>query len=97
MHYVPIDLRFHGLHSTLAYFMGIQDKSLLNGRTVPMPPHFEDAESISQEGTRWAARAIRNEDAQIYTFRLLLEWGRLIVSYFTYFLLTSSWNGRWAP
>lgn len=78
LHYVPIDLRFHGLHSTLAYFTGLKEKGLINGRAVPMAPRIEDAKWITQEGRQWAAKAIRQEDAQIYMFRLLLEWGRVI-------------------
>ncbi|KAJ4397429.1 hypothetical protein N0V93_001657 [Gnomoniopsis smithogilvyi] len=78
IHYVPIDLRFHGLHSTLAYFMGLDGKGPANERYAPMPPQLEDAKSIAQEGKQWAAQAIRREDAEIYMFRLLLEWGRVI-------------------
>lgn len=78
MHYVPIDFRFHAVHSTMAYFLGLEDKGLINGRVVPLSPHLEDAKWISQEGRQWAHKAIRREDAQIYMFRLLLEWGRVI-------------------
>lgn len=62
----------------MAYFMGLEDKGRINGRAVPMPPRIEDAKWITQEGRQWAAKAIRKEDAQIYMFRLLLEWGRVI-------------------
>lgn len=75
---MPIDFRFHALHSTLAYFTGLDDKGLINGRVVPLSSHLEDAKWISQEGRQWAAKAIRREDAEIYMFRLLLEWGRII-------------------
>lgn len=78
IHYVPIDLRFHGLHSTLAYFMGLDGKGPINDRYAPMPPQLESAKSIAQEGKQWAAQAVRREDAEIYMFRLLLEWGRVI-------------------
>lgn len=78
LHFVPIDLRFHGLHSTLAFFMGLQGKGLINGRTVAMQGDVESAKIISQEGRAWANKAIRREDAEIYMFRLLLEWGRVI-------------------
>lgn len=78
LHYVPIDVRLHGLHSTLAYFMGLLDKGIINGQNVPMSPATENALWISQEGKRRAHEAIRREDAQVYLFRLLLEWGRVI-------------------
>ena len=102
VHFVPIDLRFHALHSTLAYFTGLQsldgthtkkDKSegndkdqdndkknaapIVNGRKVLMEGRPGDGKWIAEEGRRWASRAIRKEDEQIYLFRLLLEWGRV--------------------
>ena len=103
VHFVPIDLRYHALHSTLAYFTGLQspdgthigkDKSggddknqdndkknaapMVNGRKVLMKGRPGDGKWIAEEGRRWANRAIRKEDEQIYLFRLLLEWGRVI-------------------
>lgn len=79
-HFVPIDLRFHALHSTLAYFAGIQNKEgrKLNGREVSMAARQEDGKWIAEEGQRWAAKALRSEDREVYMFRLLLEWGRII-------------------
>ncbi|PSR79127.1 hypothetical protein BD289DRAFT_442901 [Coniella lustricola] len=35
-------------------------------------------ESIAHQGSDWARRALRREDMQVYMFRLLLEWGRLV-------------------
>lgn len=78
MHYVPIDIRFHSLHSTLAYFMGLTGKGLINGREVQMQTRIEDAKWISEQGKQWSSQALRREDAEIYMFRLLLEWGRVI-------------------
>jgi hypothetical protein len=76
LHYVPVDLRYHGLHSTLAYFSGLSGK--VNGREILMHGKMQDAEWIAEQGKRWADKAMRREDMQIYLFRLLLEWGRLI-------------------
>ncbi|KXX74479.1 hypothetical protein MMYC01_204152 [Madurella mycetomatis] len=81
LHFVPIDLRFHALHSTLAYFAGIDTKkedSTLNGRGVLMEARQEDGKWIAEQGKRWAKRALRREDMEVYLFRLLLEWGRVI-------------------
>ncbi|KAF3764604.1 family 90 glycosyltransferase [Cryphonectria parasitica EP155] len=78
LHYVPVDIRFHDLYSTLAYFLGLQDKGLVNGRKVPMQSRVDDAKWIAEQGKQWAAQALRREDAEIYMFRLLLEWGRVI-------------------
>lgn len=78
LHFVPIDLRFHGLHSTLAFFMGLQGKGIVNGRNVAMQGDIEYAKMIAQDGKAWANKAIRREDAEVYMFRLLIEWGRII-------------------
>ncbi|KAK4193467.1 glycosyltransferase [Podospora australis] len=80
VHFVPIDLRFHALHSTLAFFVGIQKKDgmKLNGRELEMRGRPQDAEWIADQGKRWAEKAMRREDMQVYLFRLLLEWGRLV-------------------
>ncbi|KAK2598291.1 hypothetical protein N8I77_011714 [Diaporthe amygdali] len=78
LHFVPVDLRFHAVHSTLAYFTGLQDKALINGRKVAMESRVDNAKWIAQEGKKWAGKVVRREDAEIYLFRLLLEWGRVI-------------------
>jgi len=79
VHFVPIDLRFHALHSTLAYFTGIRGKdNSVNGRTLSMKAKTNDAKWIAEQGRYWAKKALRKEDAEIYLFRLLLEWGRLL-------------------
>ncbi|KAL4784171.1 hypothetical protein BJX76DRAFT_231067 [Aspergillus varians] len=75
LHYVPIDIRLHGLWSTLAYFGGVD--ATVNGRKIEMKPHDINGRWISEEGRKWAETALRKEDMEIYFFRLLLEWGRL--------------------
>ena len=87
VHFVPVDLRLHGLWSTMAYFAGVNGTisggpgGLLNGmrrpKQVVMRAHHEAGKAIAEEGRAWAAKAIRKEDMEIYFFRLLLEWGRL--------------------
>lgn len=74
-HFVPQDLRLHGVWSTLAYFAGVEGK--VNGRDVKMKAHLEEGEAIATAGREWAAKVLRKEDMEIYFFRLLLEWGRL--------------------
>ncbi len=80
IHFVPIDLRFHALHSTLAYFVGIpkQDGRKLNGREVDMAARPDDGKWIGDQGKGWAAKTMRREDMEVYLFRLLLEWGRVV-------------------
>lgn len=77
-HFVPIDLRYHGLHSTLAYFEGLKGKGKINGRESAMESKTEDARWIAEQGKKWAEKSIRREDMEVYMFRLLLEWGRVI-------------------
>ena len=74
LHFVPIDLRLHGLWSTLAYFAGGFGEKL---QGTSSDSAIEPGEWIAEEGRRWAEKALRKEDMEIYFFRLLLEWGRL--------------------
>ncbi|KAK4129400.1 glycosyltransferase family 90 protein [Parathielavia appendiculata] len=80
VHFVPVDLRYHALHSTLAYFVGIQTKDgrRLNGKGVEMKGRHKDGKWIAEQGKRWAGKVVRREDMEVYLFRLLLEWGRVI-------------------
>ncbi|UNI23671.1 hypothetical protein JDV02_009477 [Purpureocillium takamizusanense] len=78
LHFVPIDVRYHALHTTLSYFTGTEDRPKMNGRDTALRGRIGDAEWISQQGQRWAAKALGNRDMEIYLFRLLLEWGRLM-------------------
>ena len=75
-HFVPIDLRLHGMWSTLAYFAGVSGV-LPNGQKVEMKAHIGAGERIAQQGKWWASQVLRKEDMEVYFFRVLLEWGRL--------------------
>lgn len=80
-HYVPQDLRLHGLFSTLAYFSGVPSTSIsIDGSEsviVMQGAHEHEAELIAEEGRKWANTVLRKEDMEVYLFRLLLEWGRV--------------------
>lgn len=78
LHFVPIDPRFQALHSTVAYFTGTESRPKVNGRDTAMPGQRENAEWIAQAGKRWADKALSRKEMEVYLFRLLLEWGRLI-------------------
>ena len=75
-HFVPVDIRLHGLFSTLVYFTGApsSDPSVVEGI---MKERSEAGEAIAEAGREWAGKVLRKEDMEIYMFRLLLEWGRL--------------------
>ena len=76
LHFVPQDLRLHGLWSTLAYFGGV-DGMDHKGRKVQWNAHAQEAETIAEAGREWAGKVLRKEDMEVYFFRLLLEWARL--------------------
>ena len=75
---MPVDPRYHGLHSTLAYFVGLKYRGRLNGATQVTESRKEDARWIAEQGRKWAGKALRSEDMEVYLFRLLLEWGRVV-------------------
>lgn len=92
-HFVPLDVRFHGLFATLAYFAGVggDRKGYVHrssggmgyggggsGSGVGiMQGNLGAAEEIAEAGREWAGKVLRKEDMEVYMFRLLLEWGRL--------------------
>lgn len=76
LHYVPLDMRLHGLHATLAYFMGIE--GVVKDRLVRMKRRGSDAEAIAKEGQKRVKLMVGERDAEVYMFRLLLEWGRIV-------------------
>lgn len=78
LHFVPIDLRYQGLHSTYAYFTGTDARGKINGRETRMKGRQADADWIGQQGKRWAEKALGEKDKEVYLFRLFLEWGRLL-------------------
>lgn len=78
VHFVPVDLRYHALHSTMAYFVGLKNRGPINDRPQLTTARLEDARWIAEQGRKWADKAIRGEDMAVYMFRLLLEWGRII-------------------
>ena len=72
-HFVPIDIRLHGLWSTVAYFAGGFGSSGNHHAWSTRDP----GEMIAESGQDWSSKVLRKEDMEIYFFRLLLEWGRL--------------------
>lgn len=43
-----------------------------------MEGKVDQAMFLARTGREWAEKTCRQEDAQVYAFRLLLEWGRLV-------------------
>ncbi|CAK7210165.1 hypothetical protein SBRCBS47491_000682 [Sporothrix bragantina] len=71
-HFVPMDNRYSDWFGIMDYFLG-KSQNGQNG-------HDGDAaaEKIATAGREWAARVLRREDMQVYVFRLLLEYARVL-------------------
>lgn len=76
LHYIPLDMRWQGLHSTLAYFGGLA--GTVKGVEVEMKSGFEEGRWVADEGRKRVESVMREADAEVYLFRLLLEWGRVV-------------------
>ena len=70
VHFVPVDGRLLDVWDLLAYFGGT--------RTNVEKGHTVEAEKIAGDGRKQAAQVLRKEDMEVYMFRLLLEWGRIV-------------------
>lgn len=73
-HFVPMDNRFDDLWSLLTYLIGYRDESA----GVEVARHDYEAYRIAKQGKEWAEKVLRREDREVYLFRLLLEYGRII-------------------
>ena len=84
-HFVPLDQRYDDLYSLLTYFIGYgnpgsqrpPEDDYANG-DVYVPEHDAVAKRVADQGREWANKVLRREDIEVYTFRLLLEYARLI-------------------
>lgn len=43
-----------------------------------VPPHDAEGKRLAEQGREWAKKVLRRDDIEIYMFRLLLEYGRII-------------------
>jgi hypothetical protein len=74
-HYVPVDVRLgQSLWAVFEYFSG-HGEEIGPGQAAAGD---DSARIIAEQGREWAQAALRKEDMQIYMFRLLLEWGRVV-------------------
>lgn len=93
-HFVPLDNRYNEFYSLMTYFLGNQPPSsppdnenetredtydsYKQGETANLPAHDSEAKMIAIQSRDWAQRVLRDEDLEIYTLRLLLEYARLL-------------------
>lgn len=67
------------LYTLITYFIGLGSATDPRAGTY-VPGHDLEAGRISNQGRGWAAKVLRLEDIEIYTYRLMLEYGRLLDS-----------------
>ena len=87
VHFVPMDNTFIDVYGIMEYFIGT------DGYDQPQPPqypgkrdeageenagHDEIAKKISENAKEWAKKVLRKEDMLVYTYRLLLEYARMM-------------------
>lgn len=68
------------MYTLLTYFIGLGSSgSGVGPRTdFYVPAHDFEAKRIADTGRDWAGRVLRREDMEVYGFRLMLEYGRLL-------------------
>jgi hypothetical protein len=67
-HFAPMDNRFGDYYGIMEYFLGSDEVSA----------HDSAGAKIASEGREWADKVLRKEDMQIYVYRLLLEYARIL-------------------
>lgn len=72
-HFVPMDNRLTDYYGILEYFRGFEGSEGVEA----VPGHDDAAKKIAYEGRDWAKKVLREEDMQIYVYRLLLEYARI--------------------
>ncbi|OCK82238.1 glycosyltransferase family 90 protein [Lepidopterella palustris CBS 459.81] len=65
VHYIPLSLRGDEWLELVRYFSGEEEGKI-------------QAPRMAMQGREWASKVLRNEDFEVWFFRLLLEYGRLI-------------------
>lgn len=84
-HFVPVDNRYDDLYTLLTYFVGygnpgsqrVDMNDYANGDAY-IPNHDFEGNKIARQGREWAKKVLRREDIEIYMFRLLIEYARVI-------------------
>lgn len=86
-HFIPLDNRYDDLYTIMTYLIGTgrpgfdrdpnPSDDYANADAYVRPHDFE-ARLIAAQSRDWTHRVLRREDMEIYVFRLLLEYGRLI-------------------
>ncbi|KAF2662237.1 glycosyltransferase family 90 protein [Lophiostoma macrostomum CBS 122681] len=67
VHFVPMDNTFMDVYGIMQYFIGTDHDG-----------HDAEARRIAESARDWSRRVLRKEDMLIYTYRLLLEYARMM-------------------
>lgn len=65
VHYIPVSLSLTELPETVRWLTGTQAGERL-------------AKQVADSGREWGGRMLRRADAQVWTYRLMLEWARVL-------------------
>lgn len=84
-HFVPVDNRYDDIYALLTYFIGYGKPNPEHAMESEDPnpevyiaAHDKEAQKLARQGREWANKVLRRDDIEIYMFRLLLEYGRII-------------------
>lgn len=83
-HFVPVDNRYDDLYSLLTYFVGYgtppspETADFATKEDIYVPAHQTEAKKLARQGREWANKVLRRDDIEVYMYRLLLEYGRII-------------------
>ncbi|EHY53266.1 hypothetical protein ABEF92_000859 [Exophiala dermatitidis] len=84
-HFVPVDNRYDDLYALMTYFTGYgypgveyATEGEETNPDVRIARHDKQAQKLALQGREWANKVLRREDIEVYMFRLLLEYGRII-------------------
>ena len=78
VHYIPISNSYLDIYSILFYYSGSGHFKPVDGDDAFVLPHEKEAKAIAEQGQEWVERAMRAEDMEVYYYRLLLEYARVI-------------------
>ncbi|OBT98799.1 hypothetical protein VE01_03267 [Pseudogymnoascus verrucosus] len=84
VHYVPLSIEYREIFSMLTYHVGYgnaegndRGEDWVN-KDLYVQRHEFEGRLIAKRGSEWAAKVLRREDMEVYMYRLLLEYGRII-------------------
>lgn len=80
-HFVPMDNRYDDVYTILTYFLGVGTGAPSGQETLKeayVMRHDAEGKRLANQGREWAKKVLRRDDIEIYMFRLLLEYGRII-------------------